>query len=160
MIRIGLISDTHGVLRPEAKAYLSGSDAIIHAGDIGNARILTELQRIAPVTAVRGNNDSGAWAEMLDETELLRVGDVPIYVIHDVARLDVEPSAAGIRAVVSGHSHKPRVEERGGVLFVNPGSAGPRRFALPIAVGEIIVRGAAISARTVELAAVTCADSR
>ena len=160
MIRIGLISDTHGLLRPEAKAFLSGSDVIIHAGDIGNAGILTELQTIAPVTAVRGNNDSGAWAEALNETELMRVGDFPIYAIHDLARLGIEPTAAGIRAVVSGHSHKPRVEERGGVLFVNPGSAGPRRFTLPITVGEIIVDGAAISARTVELASVTRADGR
>jgi hypothetical protein len=151
MIRIGLISDTHGLLRPEAKAFLSGSDVIIHAGDIGNASILTELQMIAPVTAVRGNNDSGAWAETLNETELMRAGDFAIYTIHDLARLGIEPSTAGIRAVVSGHSHKPRVEERGGVLFVNPGSAGPRRFTLPIAVGEIIVHGARISARIVEL---------
>jgi uncharacterized protein len=152
MIRIGLISDTHGLLRPEAKAFLSGSDVIIHAGDIGNAGILTELRTIAPVTAVRGNNDSGAWAETLNETELMRVGDFSIYAIHDLARLGIEPSAAGIRAVVSGHSPTPRVEECGGVLFVNPGSAGPRRFKLPIAVGEIILRGAAISAGTVELA--------
>jgi putative phosphoesterase len=153
MIRIGLISDTHGLLRPEAKAFLSGSEIIIHAGDIGNAGILSELRLIAPVTAVRGNNDSGAWAEELNETELLRMGDFSIYAIHDLARLGIDPSAAGIRAVVSGHSHKARVEERGGVLFVNPGSAGPRRFKLPIAVGEIIVRGAAISAKTVDLRA-------
>jgi uncharacterized protein len=151
MIRIGLISDTHGLLRPEAKAFLLGSDVIIHAGDIGNPDILTELAAIAPVTAVRGNNDSGTWAEALNHTELLRAGDFRIYAIHDLAQLDIEPSVAGIRAVVSGHSHKPRVEERGGVLFVNPGSAGPRRFTLPIAVGEIIVRDATISAGTVEL---------
>ncbi|MGD0489983.1 MAG: metallophosphoesterase family protein [Steroidobacteraceae bacterium] len=160
MIRIGLISDTHGLLRPEAKAFLSGSDLIIHAGDIGNAGILAELRLIAPVTAVRGNNDGGPWAEALEETELMRVGDFLIYTIHDLAQLGIEPSAAGIRAVVSGHSHKPRVEERGGVLFVNPGSAGPRRFTPPIAAGEIIVHGATISARTVELVSVTCADSR
>src|ERR1700744_6360066 len=104
MIRIGLISDTHGLLRPEAKAFLSGSDAIIHAGDVGNASILSELQMIAPVTAVRGNNDSGTWAGTLNETELIRVGDVAIYAIHDLARLGIEPSAAGLRAVVSGHS--------------------------------------------------------
>jgi len=151
MIRIGLISDTHGLLRPEAKAFLSGSDLILHAGDIGDEAILTELQTIAPVTAVRGNNDTGAWAEALKDTELLRVGGFDIYAIHDLAQLGNEPSAAGISAVVSGHSHKPRVLERGGVLFVNPGSAGPRRFKLPIAVGEITIRGATISARTVEL---------
>jgi putative phosphoesterase len=160
MIRIGVISDTHGLLRPEAKAFLSGSDVIIHAGDIGNAGVLTELQMIAPVTAVRGNNDSGAWAETLNETELMRVGDFAIYAVHDLARLGIEPSAAGIRAVVSGHSHKPRVEERGGVLFVNPGSAGPRRFTLPITAGEIIIQGGTISARTIALAGVPCADAR
>jgi putative phosphoesterase len=151
MIRIGLISDTHGLLRPEAKAFLSGSDVIVHAGDIGGPDILAELKTIAPVRAVRGNNDSGAWAEALNDTELLRLGGVDIYTIHDLARLDIEPSASGIRAVVSGHSHKPGVEERGGVLFVNPGSAGPRRFKLPIAIGEIMVRDATLSARTVEL---------
>jgi putative phosphoesterase len=151
MIRIGLISDTHGLLRTEAKAFLLGSDVIIHAGDIGSPDILTELKTVAPVTAVRGNNDNGSWAGALSDTELLRAGDFRIYAIHDLAQLDIEPSVAGIRAVVSGHSHKPRVEERGGVLFVNPGSAGPRRFTLPIAVGEIIVHGARISARIVEL---------
>jgi putative phosphoesterase len=151
MIRIGLISDTHGLLRTEVKAFLLGSDVIIHAGDIGSLDVLTELKAIAPVTAVRGNNDAGTWAGALNETELLRAGDFRIYAIHDLARLGIEPSAADIRAVVSGHSHKPRVEERGGVSFVNPGSAGPRRFTLPIAVGEIIVRDVTISARTVEL---------
>ncbi len=151
MIRIGLISDTHGLLRPEAKAFLSGSDVIVHAGDIGGPDILAELNTIAPVRAVRGNNDGGAWAEALNDTELLRLGGVDIYAIHDLARLGIEPSASGIRAVVSGHSHKPGVEERGGVLFVNPGSAGPRRFKLPIAVGEIMVRDATLCARTVEL---------
>jgi len=151
MIRIGLISDTHGLLRPEAKAFLSGSDAIIHAGDIGNPLILAELQAIAPVTAVRGNNDGGAWAAALDDTELMCVGDCQIYVLHDLAQLRIDPSAAGIRAVVAGHSHKPRVEQRGSVLFVNPGSAGPRRFSLPVSAGEILVRDGKLSARTVEL---------
>jgi putative phosphoesterase len=151
MIRIGLISDTHGLLRPEAKAFLSGSDVIIHAGDVGHPGILAELQAIAPVTAVRGNNDSGAWAEALNDTELMRVGDCPIYILHDLAQLSIDPSATGIRAVVSGHSHKPRAEQRGSVLFVNPGSAGPRRFTLPISAGEILVRDAKLSARTVEL---------
>ena len=151
MIRIGLISDTHGLLRREATAFLSGSDLIIHGGDIGNPGILDELQAIAPVTAVRGNNDGGAWAEALSDTELMRVGGFRIYAIHDVGRLRIDPSAAGIRAVVAGHSHKPRVEERGNVLFVNPGSAGPRRFTLPISVGEILIREGTLSARTVEL---------
>jgi len=151
MFRVGLISDTHGLLRPEAKAFLQGSDLIVHAGDICDPRVLEELAAIAPVTAVRGNNDSGTWAEQLKETELLQVGEVFVYVIHDLAQLDIDPSAAGARVVVSGHSHKPTVEERSGVLYVNPGSAGPRRFRLPIAVGELIVTGRSVSARIVEL---------
>jgi putative phosphoesterase len=151
MIRIGLVSDTHGLLRPEAKAFLEGSDFIVHAGDICDPGILEELARIAPVTAVRGNNDVGPWADKLDETALLHVGPFRIHVVHDLAQLTIDPGAAGVRAVVSGHSHKPRVEERAGVLYVNPGSAGPRRFTLPIAAGEIIVDGGTVSARTVDL---------
>ena len=139
MVRIGLISDTHGLLRAEAKTFLQGSDFIVHAGDICDPGILEELSIIAPVTAVRGNNDKGVWAEKINETEFLQVGEFFLYAIHDLAQLDIEPAAAGVHAVVSGHSHRPLVEERGGVLFVNPGSAGPRRFKLPIAVGEIIV---------------------
>jgi uncharacterized protein len=151
MRRIGLISDTHGLLRPEAKAFLEGSDYIVHGGDIGHSGILDELARIAPVTAIRGNNDYGAWAEQLRETEFLQVGGVLMYVIHDIAHLDIEPAAAGVRVVMFGHSHKPAIEERNGVLYVNPGSAGPRRFKLPIAVGELTVAGSSVSARTVEL---------
>jgi putative phosphoesterase len=153
MLRVGLISDTHGLLRPEAKAFLQGSDYIVHAGDIGDPGILEELWAIAPVTAVRGNNDRGWWAERLSETEFLRVGEVFVYVVHDLAELDIDPAAAGVRVVVSGHSHKPTVEARGGVLYVNPGSAGPRRFKLPIAIGELTVTGSSVSARTVELQA-------
>src|SRR5688572_3755600 len=134
-MRIGLISDTHGLLRPEAKTFLRGCDHIVHGGDIGNAGVLEELAVLAPVTAVRGNNDFGTWAEAIRETELVTFGDVHLYAIHDLAQLDIDPGAAGVRAVVSGHSHKPLVEERDGVLFVNPGSAGPRRFKLPISVG-------------------------
>jgi putative phosphoesterase len=151
MYRVGLISDTHGLLRPEAKAFLEGCDCIVHGGDIGHASILEELTKLAPVTAVRGNNDKGLWAEHLRETEFLRVGGVFVYVIHDLARLDIEPNAAGVRVVVSGHSHKPLVEERNGVLYVNPGSAGQRRFKLPIVVGELLVTGSSVSARIVEL---------
>ncbi|RZL88023.1 MAG: metallophosphoesterase [Variovorax sp.] len=149
--RIGLISDTHGLLRPEAKAFLQGCDRIVHGGDICDPRILEALAALAPVTAVRGNNDKGPWAERLRETEDLQVGEVSIHVIHDLAQLGIEPGAAGVRVVVSGHSHKPRVEERDGVLYVNPGSAGPRRFKLPIAVGELIITGRSVSARIVEL---------
>lgn len=151
MSRIGLISDTHGLLRPEARAFLQGSDYIVHGGDIGHQGILEELIKLAPVTAVRGNNDKGEWAESLRESEFLQVGEVLVYVIHDLAQLDIEPGAAGVRVIVSGHSHKPLVEERNGVLYVNPGSAGPRRFKLPIAVGELLVTGSSVSARIVEL---------
>jgi putative phosphoesterase len=151
-MRIGLISDTHGLLRPEAKAFLGGCAHIVHGGDIGHAGIIEELATLAPVTAVRGNNDRGAWAERVRETELLRVGDVWVYAIHDLAELDIEPAAAGIHVVVSGHSHKPWVVERDGVLFVNPGSAGPRRFKLPVTVAELLIADTgAVSARIVEL---------
>ena len=151
MLRVGLISDTHGLLRPDAAAFLDGSDCIVHAGDICDAALLAQLAAIAPLTAVRGNNDRGAWAERLNETELVRIGAVHLYAIHDLAALDIEPQAAGVRVVVSGHSHRPHIEERDGVLYVNPGSAGPRRFRLPIAVGELIIDGAAVSARIHEL---------
>ena len=152
MVRIGLISDTHGLLRPEAKAFLKGSDFIVHAGDICDPDVLDELGSIAPVTAVRGNNDNGPWAHKLHNTEVLEVGAFLLYAIHDLSQLDIDPATAGVRAVVSGHSHKPFAEERGGVLFINPGSAGPRRFTLPISVGEIMLDGSSVAARTVALA--------
>jgi len=152
MLRVGLISDTHGLLRPEAKKYLGGSDYIVHAGDICDPRVLEELAALAPVTAVRGNNDFGAWAERLKEAEFLHAGEVVIYIVHDLSQLAIQPSAAGVHVVVSGHSHKPVVEHRQGVLYVNPGSAGPRRFKLPIAAGELLIDGAAVSARIAEFA--------
>jgi len=151
MLRVGLISDTHGLLRPEAKAFLRGCDAIVHGGDIGHAGILEELAALAPVTAVRGNNDTGAWAERLCETETLEIGELLLYTIHDLAQLDIDPMAAGVRVVISGHSHKPRAETRDGVLYVNPGSAGPRRFKLPIAAGELVITGLSLSLRIVDL---------
>ena len=152
MPRVGLISDTHGLLRPEAKSFLQGCDHIVHGGDIGDARVLEELAAIAPVTAVRGNNDFGAWAQGIRETELFTLGGVHLYAIHDLAQLDIDPGAAGVRVVVSGHSHKPLVTERDGILFVNPGSAGPRRFKLPISIAELVIDGdRAVSVRTVEL---------
>ena len=154
MIRVGLISDTHGLLRPDAAAFLRGSDCIVHAGDICDPAVLERLAAIAPVTAVRGNNDRGTWAERLNESEFVQAGAVSIYAIHDLADLDIDPRAAGVRVVVSGHSHRPLVEERDGVLYVNPGSAGPRRFRLPIALGELIVDGDAVSARITELAGI------
>jgi uncharacterized protein len=149
-VRIGLISDTHGLLRPEALLFLQGSDHIVHGGDICDAGVLEALSAIAPLTAVRGNNDHGDWALRLRETELVQLGDVFVYAIHDLAQLDIDPGAAGIQVVVSGHSHKPAVERRGGVLYVNPGSAGPRRFRLPISLGELTVSGGSVSARIVE----------
>lgn len=151
MIRVGLISDTHGLLRPQAVAALQGSDFIVHGGDIGDAGILDALAAIAPLTVVRGNNDREAWAGAIPETAFLKVGDVHVYAIHDLSQIDIDPAGAGVRVVVSGHSHQPKVEARGGVLYVNPGSAGPRRFKLPIAVAELIVDGDAVSARIVEL---------
>ena len=150
-LRVGLISDTHGLLRPEALAFLAGSDHIVHAGDICEPGVLDALAAIAPVTAVRGNNDRGAWAERLRETELVQAGEVWLYAIHDRAQIDIDPVAAGVGVLVFGHSHQPSVEERDGVLYVNPGSAGPRRFRLPISVGELTVLGRSVSARTVEL---------
>ena len=150
-MRIGLISDTHNLLRPHALLQLQGSDHIVHAGDICDAAVLDALERIAPVTAVRGNNDRGAWASRLQETERLQLGSTCLYVIHDLARLDIDPPACGVQVVVCGHSHKPRVAQQGGVLYVNPGSAGPRRFKLPISVGELLIEGDALSARIIEL---------
>ena len=151
MPRVGLISDTHGLLRPQATASLRGSDFIVHAGDIGHVDVLNELVTLAPVTAVRGNNDKGPWAAAISETEVLQVGEVYIYVVHDLAELALDPVAAGFQVVVSGHSHQPSVEERHGVLYVNPGSAGPRRFKLPVAVAELHVVGSSVQARVIEL---------
>jgi putative phosphoesterase len=145
-MRVGLISDTHGLLRPEALAWLAGSDHIIHGGDIGNAAILEQLAALAPLSVVRGNNDTAAWAREIPETLLLRFGDVAVYAIHDVKELPLDPAREGVRVVVSGHSHRPGVNERAGVLYVNPGSAGRRRFSLPIAVGELIVEGGQVRA--------------
>ena len=150
-MRIGLISDTHGLLRPEALAFLRGCDHIVHGGDIGGTAILDTLRGIAPLTVVRGNNDRGAWADALAETEWLQLGGLWLLAIHDLAQLDIDPPAAGVRVVVSGHSHQPLQEERDGALWINPGSAGPRRFRLPVSVGELRVEGDILSSRVVEL---------
>jgi hypothetical protein len=150
-LHVGLIADTHGLLRPEALAALRGSDHIIHAGDICDAAVLAALEQIAPVTAVRGNNDKGPWAASLHETQVLQLGEVRLYVIHDLAELDLDPAAGGFQAVISGHSHKPRCETRNGVLYVNPGSAGPRRFSLPVSVGMLEIVGGQVSARLLHL---------
>ena len=151
-MRVGLVSDTHGLLRPEVLAFLRGSDHIVHGGDVCDAAVLDALRSVAPVTAVRGNNDRGAWAAGLRESELFRLGEVLVYVIHDLAEIDLDPGAAGVQVVVSGHSHRPAIEQREGVLFVNPGSAGPRRFRLPISAGELTFDAGRVSARIVEFA--------
>jgi putative phosphoesterase len=140
-IIVGVISDTHGLLRPEAVGALRGSDYIIHAGDVGDAEILKQLNAIAPVTAVRGNVDREPWARKLPETQVLEAGGISIYILHSVADLDLKPEAAGFAAVVSGHSHIPKQEVRNGVLYFNPGSAGPRRFKLPVSVGRLVIQG-------------------
>ena len=134
-MKIGLIADTHGLLRPEALAALQCVDQLIHAGDIGGPQILAVLERIAPLSVVRGNNDDDAWADGIAERQTLRFGAVSLYVLHDLKQLAINPKAEGIDVVIAGHSHKPLHEERDGVLYLNPGSAGPRRFKLPISVG-------------------------
>jgi putative phosphoesterase len=151
MKTIGVISDTHGLLRLEAEAALASVDHIIHAGDIGAPEILERLRRIAPVTAVRGNNDKGEWANPLPDTAIVDICGQRLYVVHDIAHLDVDPVADGIAAIIAGHSHKPAVIERDGVLFLNPGSAGPRRFTLPVAIARLFVGDGAVRAEICNL---------
>ena len=148
-VTVGLISDTHGLLRPEALACLGGSDFIIHAGDVGDPRILDDLALLAPVTAVRGNIDTGAWASALPETAVLTVGAVRIHVLH---RIEDLTSGTGFQAVICGHSHKPGWFEKDGVLYVNPGSAGPRRFSLPISLGSLTIDGPSVAVELIEIA--------
>ena len=150
-VKVGLISDTHGLLRPEAVAALRGSRYLIHAGDIGDPAVLSELARVAPVTAVRGNNDTGPWAGKLRDAEVLELGAVRIYVLHDLKMLEDDPAKEGYQVVVAGHSHRPREERREGVLYVNPGSAGPRRFRLPIAVARLHVSGRGVRFQLIEI---------
>jgi putative phosphoesterase len=151
MHTIGVIADTHGLVRPAALAALQGSTLIIHAGDIGAADVLSALAAIAPVVAVRGNNDHGAWAEALPETVTVEVGACRLYVLHDVKSLTLDPQAAGLQAVIAGHSHRPLVVERQGVLFVNPGSAGRRRFKLPVTVARLSIVAQALQAELITL---------
>jgi putative phosphoesterase len=148
---IGIISDTHGLLRPEAMAGLQGSDLIIHAGDIGNPSVLDSLDRIAPVFAVRGNNDRGGWAEKIPCARLVKAGEVSLYVLHDLKELNVAPTADTWAAVIAGHSHRPSIQERQGVLFINPGSAGPRRFHLPVTIARLDIRGRELEATIIDL---------
>lgn len=150
-VLIGVISDTHGLLRPEALKALRGSQHILHVGDVGDSEILDKLATIAPVTAVRGNVDKAAWARKLPETEVLEIGGISIYVLHDIAQLDLKPEAAGFKAVIYGHSHVPKQETRSGVLYFNPGSAGPRRFKLPICVGRLVVERSEVRGEIVQL---------
>lgn len=150
---VGLISDTHGRLRPEAVDALRGCDHIVHAGDICSDATLPALAALAPVTAVRGNNDRGVWADALPVAAWLTVGGVDIYVVHDIADLDIDPAAAGVQVVVSGHSHKPAVRTVDGVRYVNPGSAGPRRFKLPIALARLRIDAGQVSVEMVDLQA-------
>jgi putative phosphoesterase len=155
VITVGLISDTHGLLRPEALAALRGSDYLVHAGDIGAPDILAALAELAPLTVVRGNNDRTAWAAGLRETAELAVGKVLIHVVHDLVGLDRDPDrnpvAVGCDVVVSGHSHRPGWRERDGVLYINPGSAGPRRFSLPVTVGRLLIAGGKVTPELIEL---------
>jgi putative phosphoesterase len=153
MIIVGVISDTHGLLRPEAVEALRGSVHILHAGDVGTPEILESLREIAPVTAVRGNVDHGAWASVLPQSEVIEVDGVSIYMLHILDELDLKPEAAGFNVVVYGHSHKPASESRGRVLYFNPGSAGPRRFKLPVTVGKLIVGGGKVHGEIVTLRA-------
>jgi len=148
---VGVISDTHGLLRPEALRALSGADLVIHAGDIGKAEVLSALKSIAPVVAVRGNNDEGRWARGLPQTAVAEVGEVRIFVLHNIKKLGLDPMAKGFRVVISGHSHRPSMRQENGVLYLNPGSAGPRRFKLPVAVARLWVRGPSVDAEIVEL---------
>ncbi len=149
---IGVISDTHGLLRPEAVELLRGSEHIIHAGDIGSPEIIPELRKIAPVTAIRGNVDTQAWAQVFAETEVVELGELHIYVIHDANAIDLNPKAASFAAVISGHSHQPKQETKNGVLYFNPGSAGPRRFKLPISVGRMEIVDGTVSAEILAFA--------
>ena len=150
-MQIGVISDTHGLLRPEAVSALRGSNLILHAGDIGDPGILGELEKIAPVRAIRGNIDTEAWAQELPADEVVEAEGLSLYVLHNVREMDLNPRAAGFAAVISGHSHKPSSEVRDGVLYFNPGSAGPRRFSLPTTVGMLRIREGKLVAELIEL---------
>ena len=150
-VTLGVISDTHGSMRPEALEALRGSDRILHAGDVGAPEILEALVQIAPVTAIRGNVDTGAWARSLPTTEVVEAGAVRIYMLHDLGQLDLKPEAPGLCVVIYGHSHQPKIEEKNGVLYFNPGSAGPRRFHLPVSVGRLTIAAGKVQAQLVEL---------
>jgi putative phosphoesterase len=157
---IGVIADTHGLIRPEALEALKESELIVHAGDIGNPRVLESLRTIAPVVAVRGNTDMGHWAHSLPEYEIIQVAQIWLYVIHDLNDLALDPAAAGFSAVICGHSHDPSIQIRNGVLLLNPGSAGPRRFDLPVSVALIYLKDGIVEPRLIELAIPTGAKTK
>jgi hypothetical protein len=146
---IGVISDTHGLLRPEAVKALKGVELIIHAGDVGDPKVLANLARLAPVHAVRGNTDRGDWAADLPHTRVVEVGSVHLYVLHELFTLDLDPAAAGLAAVIFGHSHRPHLERKNGVLYLNPGSAGPRRFTLPVSLARIKIGKNSLEAKLI-----------
>jgi uncharacterized protein len=148
---VGLISDTHGLVRPEALKALQGVDLVIHAGDIGKPEVLDALKAISPLVAIKGNNDIGPWAKPLPDTQLVQAADTKLFVIHNVKELNCDPAVEGYNVVISGHSHKPSILTRDGVLFVNPGSAGPRRFKLPVAVGKLFIQNRNINTELIEL---------
>jgi putative phosphoesterase len=151
MMRIGIISDTHGLLRPEAIKQLAGADHIIHAGDIGGPEVIEGLRRIASTTAIRGNVDTGEWATAYPNTELVELGGRALYVLHNLKEIKLDPAASGFDVVVSGHSHRPKIETKNGVLYINPGSAGPRRFKLPIALAILALSDGALLPRILEI---------
>src|SRR5260370_27376334 len=158
MQAIGVISDTDGLLRPQALSAIQGSELIIHAGDVGDPAILKALGEIAPVLAVRGNIDRGAWAKDLPATQIVQLEERLIYVLHDLYELDLDPASAGIHAIIFGHSHRPKIETKDGVLYFNPGIAGPRRFELPITVGRLTISGGGLQAEIIDLGSVATAS--
>lgn len=148
---LGVIADTHGLLRRQALTALAGSDLIVHAGDIGGPAVLAQLERVAPVVAVRGNNDVDEWGTALPEIHRFRCGEVEILVVHDLHALALNPGSEGVGVVISGHSHKPKIERRGETLYLNPGAAGPRRFRLPVAVARLVIDGRSVQAEIIEI---------
>ncbi|MBD2026721.1 metallophosphoesterase family protein [Leptolyngbya sp. FACHB-711] len=150
-MKVGVISDTHGLVRPEAIAALANSELILHAGDIGKPEVLEELKTIAPVIAVRGNNDKGAWANAIPERETITIEGLSVYLLHIATELDFNPITTGVQIVISGHSHKPSIQKLNGVLFLNPGSAGPRRFKLPVTIAQLQITGTLAEAEIVPL---------
>lgn len=148
---VGVISDTHGLMRPQALTVLAGTEHIVHAGDIGSPEVLRALEAVAPLTAIRGNNDRWAWARGIPATATVQLATARVYVLHDLHELDLDPRAAGFAAVIAGHSHRPAITERDGVLFINPGSAGPRRFKLPVSVARLRIAGGQVRGEVVLL---------